>query len=97
MTDKYQGWANYETWCVNLWLTNEEGSYNEFRDLATEFEEDQIYEFGKEIRAHVEQEIDAMIQNSQGFDPYKGMVSDMIHANLSSVDWEEIAKGFKED
>lgn len=21
--EKYNGWANYETWAVNLWLTNE--------------------------------------------------------------------------
>jgi hypothetical protein len=26
MTDRYNGWTNYETWCVNLWLSNDEGS-----------------------------------------------------------------------
>ena len=24
----YQGWANYETWNVALWLQNDEGLYN---------------------------------------------------------------------
>lgn len=25
---KYNGWSNHETWLVNLWLTNDESSYN---------------------------------------------------------------------
>ena len=24
----YNGWKNYETWCVALWIGNDEGSYN---------------------------------------------------------------------
>lgn len=23
-TQKYNGWSNYETWCVSLWLSNEQ-------------------------------------------------------------------------
>ncbi len=36
----YQGWANYGTWCVNLWLTNEEGSNNWLKGLANSSETD---------------------------------------------------------
>jgi len=28
-TKTYNNWTNYETWCVNLWLTNEEGTSQE--------------------------------------------------------------------
>lgn len=31
---KYNGWTNYETWCVALWLGNDEGSYNYWREQA---------------------------------------------------------------
>ena len=30
----YNGWTNYETWCANLWLSNDEGCYNYCIDLA---------------------------------------------------------------
>ena len=32
-TQKYNGWANYETWNVSLWLGNDEDYY----DIAREF------------------------------------------------------------
>ena len=35
MTDTtYNGWHNYETWNVHLWLTNEEATYRYWRALA---------------------------------------------------------------
>src|SRR5258707_130809 len=30
----YNGWKNYPTWCVNLWLDNEEPLYLERRERA---------------------------------------------------------------
>ena len=37
MTKKeYNGWHNYETWLVKLWIDNEEGSYNYWREVAQE-------------------------------------------------------------
>jgi len=26
----YNGWSNYETWCANLWLSNDEVTYNKY-------------------------------------------------------------------
>lgn len=33
---KYNGWTNYETWNLALWMDNEQGSYNFWREQAQE-------------------------------------------------------------
>lgn len=32
--DKYNGWANYQTWNVALWIGNDEGLYNLAKEIA---------------------------------------------------------------
>ncbi len=34
MTKTYNGWPNYETWNVMLWLDNDEGMYRFYRSQA---------------------------------------------------------------
>lgn len=39
MSEKYNGYTNYPTWNVKLWIDNEEGSYNYWHDAAREAED----------------------------------------------------------
>lgn len=93
MTDtKYNGWKNYETWCVSLWLNNEQGSYSLFNDRAEELRkehgEDATEELAKEIESYIDE-----------FNPAESgsVYSDLLNSSLSQVDYHEIADGFLED
>ena len=86
MTDeKYNGWRNFETWCVNLWLTNEEGTYRDVQDGLKACEG----EVGKAdwLKGYVEGLIGDEIQ---------GLARDLLNASLSEVDWFEVVRSFEE-
>lgn len=85
---EYNGWTNYETWCVNLWLNNEEWTYFAIREQAKETTD--LYELAEWVRIFTE--------NSVLYDmPISGLGADLLNSALSEVDWYEIAEGFKEE
>ena len=93
MDTKYNGWTNYETWLVNLWLDND-GSSETLREMAestydtkADFNE---YSFSKIVREYVEETYADSI-------PESGMISDLVGAAFSSVNWQEIASHYADD
>ena len=44
----YQGWANYETWAVNLHITNDYNSYNYWTERAKELKDE--YKLADELK-----------------------------------------------
>jgi hypothetical protein len=94
MVEKYNGWANYETWAVNLWLSNEESSYLEIRAICKDGDEE--YSGSQKLKEFVMEEIDRVLEGFSN-STYSGIISDVARANLSLVDWAEIWKAFREE
>ena len=76
----YNGWSNYETWCVNLWLTSEPGTSEYLTQIATQ-ERMEDRQRGDDLKSFVEEMM-----------PHNGasLASDLLTSALSQVDWQEI-------
>lgn len=85
----YNGWKNYETWCVSLWIDNEAPSYRYWRDAAEEAKK----EGGK--KSEIIGRLATRLHNeiAEGA-PELGasMWADLLGAALGEVYWYEIAK-----
>jgi hypothetical protein len=77
----YNGWSNYETWNVNLWLDNDQGSYDEKRDIIRRA--DDKNEAAETLKSWV---------NEMAPDLGASMFADLLGAALSEVDWYEIVE-----
>lgn len=85
--NKYNGWTNYETWSIALFIDNEQEWYNEVREMITKTIED--YDAMVLIKEFIE---DNLITTE--LTPYQ---SQMISASLSEVNWKEIVQHYKEE
>lgn len=98
MSDGYNGWTNYETWLVNLWMDNEKGSQDFFREQAKE-----IYDGPRNVyRHHMTREADASLQfadwlkawHEENRPELPGVYGDLLGAAFSAVNWDEIARHY---
>ena len=81
----YEGYTNYETWAVNLWLNNEEGTHRYWREEAG-----RVRDRGK-LAQRLKDEL-----NEEAPDLGSTLWADLLNAALSDVDWYEVAESFLE-
>ena len=82
----YNGWKNYESWVTNLWLTNDEVSYNYLFDLAKETPDK--FELSKTLKNDTMERFYDIQDDGQ----LSGVFVDLLNASISMVDWVEIAE-----
>lgn len=101
----YNGWSNYETWAVGLWLDNEEGSYHHTRTLARIAQREAgrsqaVKDWGWTHEDAATWQLAKMIQDFiEEHDPVPTatLYADLMHAALCEVNWREIARHYLED
>ena len=77
---EYNGWTNYETWLVKLWLDNDEHDY--WVDQAHYVQGDVA-----KLANLLKQEHDDALP-----DGLSGFALDLVRAGLGEVNWDEIAQ-----
>ena len=94
---KYNGWTNYETWCVNLWMSNDQGSDEYYRETAEETYKQSSAD-GSFTRAE-RATLGLMHSLKYEFEdawPELGasLWGDLLNAAMFKVDWYEIANHY---
>jgi hypothetical protein len=103
----YNGWTNYPTWCVHLWLTNEEGTQNAAAEMVNmaygENVDKAVYMFGNaddNKQYAISCAADTLSQwvraECDGLHENADMVSDLFGYALGQVNWHEIVRAFLE-
>jgi len=87
MCGEYNGWHNWETWNLKLWLDNDESVYNQVLLLARTYSD--TYEAGTRLREFVESiwfpELPA------------GPMADAAGMYLAEVSWYEIMEAYQKE
>lgn len=101
----HNGWKNYETWAVALWIDNDQGSYNYSRDMARTVRqdaptssqvEDGIWTVEQAERFNLADQLKEW-QEDEMPELEASVWTDLLRSAFGEVDWHEIAANFLED
>ena len=90
--ERYNGWENYETWVVKLWIDNEEAWYNQWNERADELKE----EGGDLITLGLSDELKEAFDDGNPLEE-AGVYTDLLYSALGNVNWYEIAESILEE
>lgn len=106
MTDEtYNGWKNYPTWVVNLWLSNDEGLYVHAREMAqtairvSPLDENvtKIWTAEEAARYRLADTFKSWVSDELAPDLGASFAADLLGYALGEVDWDEIASAWIQD
>lgn len=93
--NRYNGWANRETWLVGLWFDLDAELTDEIRDaILTDPEDKQTaaYSVAESVETYIDQYLAMVIDSSGGVDILTtGFVGDLFSGAKSLIDYQEIA------
>ena len=96
---EHNGWYNYETWLVKLWIDNEEGSSRYWDETAQEVYDDAEADgtFTRDERAALDLADRLKDEFEEAQPEVTGFWADLLNAAMSEVNWHEIAEHYIAD
>ena len=104
---EYNGWTNYETWVVNLWMENSEWSYEYWLEVAQEIHnnleepinsmtkmDEAVYLLADRLKNDHQDRKDEILNNKE---LTSSVWADLLGAALSETNWREIAERILEN
>jgi hypothetical protein len=94
MSEGYNGYTNYETWNVALWIDNDQGSQSYWEDVAQEvWNDSEGTQYRTRDRVAVSELAGRLKSEHEDNAPsLEGTYGDLLSAALGSVNWHEIAE-----
>lgn len=83
MSQKYNGWANWETWVCNLWLGND------YYDLQEEAQHGDVESLADALKEMTEIVIGDVSENK--------FLQEIVGGFINTVDFKELAEHAQED
>ena len=82
-SEECNGWTNWETWNINLWLANGEGLYYETMRICDKEQNPHQYEFERDVA--LRDWVDELLEEN--------IITDKV--SLWRVNWTEIVESFQ--
>ena len=90
----YNGYTNYETWAVALWIDNDEGLYDERNRLVSQAwqdaQADSVFTRSESARYALADTIKDWVTDEMMPDLGAQLAADLLSAALSEVNWTEL-------
>jgi hypothetical protein len=98
---KYNGWNNYETWNVALWIDNDQGGYSQRQEMVQDAwdnaEADKNFTREERATLSLADALKDWIEEMNPIADQASMFTDLLGNALGQVDWHEIAENFLTD
>lgn len=94
--EKCNGWSNWETWNVKLWLDNDQGTYESVREVVRSNvrETEGVASYDGTLAEAIKEFCDEL---TQGDETPASMATDLLRGALGAVNWQEIARAYVDE